>query len=123
LTRNNTKVKTIKKKSFHLLFKVFSNGVYFMPNLKSAKKRTRQNAKRNLHNRVVKAAMKTQIKKFIAMLNEKPAEEVKKELDHTISVLDKVGKRGIIHKNNIARKKSALYKAYNQKLATPAEEK
>ena len=64
--------------------------------------------------------MKTQINKFIAMLNEKPAEEVKKELDHTISVLDKVGKRGIIHKNNIARKKSALYKAYNQKLATPA---
>ncbi|HNZ66924.1 MAG: 30S ribosomal protein S20 [Planctomycetes bacterium] len=93
-----------------------------MPNLKSAKKRTRQNEKKRLHNRTLKSAMRTQVKKFLACMKEDSIEDVKKTLDKTVSVLDKVGKKGILHKNNISRKKSALYKAYNQLVATKAAE-
>ncbi|RYX85621.1 30S ribosomal protein S20 [bacterium] len=70
-----------------------------MPNLASAKKRLRQNAKRQLRNQIAKTRIKTEVKKAIAG-----------EINLAVSVIDRAASKGIIHKNAAARKKSRLAK-------------
>ena len=67
-----------------------------MPNIKSAKKRVRVIEKKTLINMAHKTALKTAIKKF-----EAAAKAGNKKLDQSVN-------RGILHKNNAARKKSQL---------------
>ncbi len=76
-----------------------------MPNLPSAKKRLRQDAKKRFRNQAAKTRIKTEIKKALA-----GTENV------AVSVIDRAAAKGIIHKNNAARKKSRLAK----RLATSA---
>jgi small subunit ribosomal protein S20 len=76
-----------------------------MPNLKSAIKRTRQNEKRRLHNRYYAKTTRTAIKKLKALTSK--AEAIK-QLPEVISMIDKLAKRNIIHKNKAARLKSQL---------------
>lgn len=76
-----------------------------MPNSKSAIKRTRQIEKRRLHNRYYAKTTRTAIKK-LKMLSSK--EEAIKQLPNVISMIDKLAKRHIIHKNKAARLKSQL---------------
>jgi len=70
-----------------------------MPNLASAKKRLRQNAKRQLRNQIAKTRIKTEVKKAIAG-----------DANVAVSVIDRAAAKGIIHKNAAARKKSRLAK-------------
>lgn len=76
-----------------------------MPNLKSAIKRTRQIEKRRLHNRYYAKTTRTFIKK-LKTLNSR--EEAIKLLPSVISMIDKLAKRHVIHKNKAARLKSQL---------------
>lgn len=76
-----------------------------MPNLKSAIKRTRQIEKRRLHNRYYAKTTRTAIKK-LKMLTAK--EEALKQLSEVASMIDKLAKKHIIHKNKAARLKSQL---------------
>lgn len=76
-----------------------------MPNLKSASKRARQSEKRRLHNRYYAKTTRTFIKKLKA-LNSK--EDAQKLLPSVVSMIDKLAKRHIIHKNKAARLKSQL---------------
>ncbi len=71
-----------------------------MPNLRSAKKRLRQNEKKHLRNAVAKTRIKNETKKALAGADSKSA----------FSVIDKAAAKGIIHKNNAARRKSRLAK-------------
>jgi len=82
-----------------------------MPNLKSAKKRARQSEKRRLHNRYYAKTTRTAIKKLKAITNK---EEALKMLPEVISMIDKLAKRNIIHKNKAARLKSKLTIAVNK---------
>ncbi|GIV29655.1 MAG: 30S ribosomal protein S20 [Bacteroidia bacterium] len=82
-----------------------------MPNLKSAIKRTRQIEKRRLHNRYYAKSTRTAIKKFKAITTKA---EALKQLPSVVSMLDKLAKRNIIHKNKAARLKSQLYTFANQ---------
>jgi small subunit ribosomal protein S20 len=70
-----------------------------MPNLASAKKRLRQNAKRQLRNQIAKTRIKTEVKKALVG-----------DTNVAISVIDRAASKGIIHKNAAARKKSRLAK-------------
>lgn len=70
-----------------------------MPNLASAKKRLRQDAKRRLRNQIVKTRVKTEVKKAIAG-----------EENLAVSMIDRAAAKGILHKNAAARKKSRLAK-------------
>lgn len=80
-----------------------------MPNVKSAKKRVKTNKKRELRNKMVKSNMKTTIKKFLNLLKGSTSqEEINTMYNHTIKTIDKAKSKGILHKNNAARKKSAL---------------
>lgn len=82
-----------------------------MANIKSAKKRIRTNARKHLRNTMYRSRAKTMIKKAEqAIYNDAPSEEA---LIQAISTLDKAANKGILHRNNVARRKSRLMKKYN----------
>ena len=89
-----------------------------MANIKSQIKRNRQNEKRRLNNRNVRGAARTAVNQARAAFDE-GAPETKDAILKAISVLDKAAGKGVIHKNNAARRKGRLMK----KLASfvPAE--
>lgn len=85
-----------------------------MPNIKSAKKRllvTEINRKKNAS---AKSQMKTQLKSFAEAVNSGDKAAAKAQLISSVGILDKTASQGIIHKNAAARRKSNLYKVYNQ---------
>lgn len=76
---------------------------------RSVLKRQRQEIKRRLRNKMIISKIKTLMKKTKeAVLNNSP--DVNKILKETIKEIDKAVAKGIIHKNNGARKKSRLMK-------------
>ena len=79
-----------------------------MPNIKSAMKRVKVNQKKNLRNRMIKSAMKTQIKKFDTAVAANQADA--KLLSVTQGAVDKAASKGVIHKNAANRKKARLAK-------------
>lgn len=79
-----------------------------MANHASAIKRARQNVKRRLHNRTLRAAYRTEIKKFVALVSEKKIEEAKAMLPAIHKAIDKASTKGIIKKENASRKKSRM---------------
>ncbi|MGZ3611784.1 MAG: 30S ribosomal protein S20 [Ktedonobacteraceae bacterium] len=84
-----------------------------MPNNAAAQKRMRQEQKRRLHNRSVKSLVKTQITKArTAVALDENAEEAVRA---AVSELDRAAKKGVIHRNNAARRKSRLMKQLNAK--------
>lgn len=82
--------------------------VEFVPNIKSAKKRVKVIAKKTLINQQHKTALKTAIKKFDAAVAEGNAENAKVLFNDAVKKLDQSVNQGILHKNNVARKKSQL---------------
>jgi len=82
-----------------------------MPNNAAAEKRMRQKQKRRLHNRSIKSLVKTQITKARqAIATDAEAEETVRA---AVSELDRAAKKGVIHRNNAARRKSRLMKQLN----------
>lgn len=86
-----------------------------MPHTKSAKKRLRQNEKRRLHNRAIKKAIKTQIKKVLATADEGPLDQLRKEYNLVAKKLDQAAAKRVIHANLAARKKSQLARLVHEK--------
>ena len=79
-----------------------------MPNIKSAIKRVKVTEKKNLRNRMVKSAMKTQLKKFETAVSASEADA--KILSVTQGAVDRAQTKGVIHKNAANRKKARLAK-------------
>lgn len=90
-----------------------------MPHTRSAKKNQRKTEKRRLHNRAVKKALKTQVKRFLAAM-EGTIEELKKEYNLAAKKLDKAAAKRVIHPNLAARKKSQLARKLHDKTTTAA---
>lgn len=78
-----------------------------MPNIKSAKKRVIVNASKAQRNKSASTALKTAIKKANAAI-EANAENKDEFVKAAIKKIDQAQAKGILHKNNAARKKSAL---------------
>ncbi|MDR0947484.1 MAG: 30S ribosomal protein S20 [Ruminococcus sp.] len=83
-----------------------------MANIKSAQKRVKVAAKKNLRNKAVKTALKTTLKKADLALSAK-TETTESTIRVAIKKIDQAAAKGILHKNNAARKKSALQKKLN----------
>lgn len=84
-----------------------------MANIKSAIKRNKQNEKRRIRNRVYRGRARTFVRRAkteIEVGNQQAAESA---MMQAISALDKAAEKGILHKNNAARRKSRLVKQYN----------
>ncbi len=86
----------------------------------SAKKRVRQNAKRNEINRARKSQIKTQIKRFEAALGSGDAKAAAEQYRLVAKKLDKVASTSTMHKKTAARKKSRLAKKLNSLTAKKA---
>ena len=83
-----------------------------MPNIKSAKKRVLVNRTKAARNKSANTALKTAIKKAnVAVENNAADKEV--AVKFAIKKVDQAAAKGLIHKNNAARKKSALAKLIN----------
>ncbi len=80
-----------------------------MANIKSQIKRNRQNESRRLRNRNMRGAARTAVSQARAAL-EANEPETKAAILKAISVLDKAAEKGVIHKNNAARRKGRLMK-------------
>ena len=93
-----------------------------MANIKSSKKDLKRNAKRRAKNTEVKSALKTYVKKVRVASAATPAKPVdsatvQTNLNTAIKALDKAVQRGVIHKNQAARRKSRIAKLANKALA------
>ena len=74
----------------------------------SAIKRIRQNGKRRVRNRSDRTRLRSQIKKFREAVEVSDLEEAQKLLPQTVSLVDVLVKKGIVHKNAGNRYKSRL---------------
>jgi small subunit ribosomal protein S20 len=81
-----------------------------LANKKSAIKRIRQTEKRTERNRWFRGRARTFVKKARTAIEEGGVEEAQAATLAAVSVLDKAAEKGIIHKNNAARRKSRLMK-------------
>ena len=78
-----------------------------MANIKSQIKRNRQNEKRRLRNKSVRSEMKSRSKRAQAA-SEANADDVEELTRLTVQRIDKAAAKGVIHKNQAARRKSRL---------------
>ncbi len=81
-----------------------------MPTHKSAEKRVRQDQKKKLHNKYYAKSMRTAVKK---LRNTTDKEKAKEQLPRVFSMVDKLTKKNIIHKNKASNLKSKLTKHVN----------
>lgn len=84
-----------------------------MPNIKSVVKDVKRSAELRLRNVATKSQIKTLVKKT-RIAAEAKDETAAALMVETISVVDRAAKRGIIHKNAAARRKSRLMKKVNK---------
>jgi len=82
-------------------------------NIKSQIKRNRQNDKKRLRNRVYRGEARIAVKNARTTIEE-GVPESKAALMQAISALDKAAEQGVIHRNNAARRKSRLVKAFSR---------
>lgn len=73
-----------------------------MPNIKSAKKDMRKSRAAAVRNRAQRSALRTAIKKASA------ADATEEQHREAVSLLDRAARKGLIHKNAAARRKSKL---------------
>jgi small subunit ribosomal protein S20 len=79
-----------------------------MPNTKSADRRMRNSARKQLQNRSVKSRLHTLQINYAALLSAGKKDEALKALPLLSSALDKAAKSGVIHRANASRTKSRL---------------
>jgi len=85
-----------------------------MANTKSAIKRIKQSEVRRQRNRKVKTRVKTAIREFYQTLDENDPVKARQAYTLASKVIDIAASRGVIHKNNAARKKSRLARELNR---------
>lgn len=85
----------------------------------SALKAHRQSVKHREHNREFRARLRTALKSIRAAMDAKDVEAAKGQFRDTVSLIDKMAQKGIIHDNAAARYKSRI-QAQLGKLTAPA---
>jgi small subunit ribosomal protein S20 len=79
----------------------------------SAKKRIRQNLKRNSRNRWRKRQAKDAVKDFLEAVHDGDVAKAEETYRQATKTLDKVASTSTLHKNTAARRKSRLAKRLN----------
>lgn len=91
-----------------------------MPNHKSAKKRVKTNKRDELKNKAAKSALRTSIKTALTAIAGTDKEAVVAKLRDTQALLGRTWRRGIIHKNKMARLQSRMALTANRAAAAAA---
>lgn len=79
-----------------------------MSNHKSAAKKARRDAEARLRNRSNRSALKSAVKKFLAVVSTGNKTEAAALLPKTLGVVDRAVRKGVVHKNAANRAKSRL---------------
>lgn len=85
-----------------------------MANHKSALKRIRSSEKRRQRNRVVRGSTRSAVRRARATIAGKDMAVAEVAVHDAVSALDKAAAKGVIHKNNAARRKSRLMRQLNR---------
>jgi small subunit ribosomal protein S20 len=85
-----------------------------LANTKSAIKNVRRAERRRRINQVHRSRARTYLKKARLLIDSGQIEEAEAVAREAMSALDKAAQKGVIHKNNAARRKSRLIKHLNQ---------
>ncbi len=83
----------------------------------SALKAHRQNVKRREHNRQLRTRLRTALRDIRAAIDGGNPNDVKDALRQTISLVDKMASKGMIHRNTAGRYKSRLAARVSKKSA------
>ena len=79
-----------------------------MANTAQAKKRARQNEQQRQHNASLRSTLRTAIKRIAKAIQAGNKDDAKAVYQESISVVDRIADKKIIHKNKAARHKSRL---------------
>jgi small subunit ribosomal protein S20 len=93
-----------------------------LANTRSAKKRIRQNEKRRLRNREILSRTRTHVKHARKVVESGDYTTSQEAVKKAISELDRAASKGVIHKNNAARRKSRLIAHLNKLQVNEATE-
>jgi len=85
-----------------------------LPVIKSAQKQVHVAERRRLRNKSIRSLCKTNITKAERLIFLGELEAARKMVVVAISSLDKAAEKGVIHPNNVARRKSRLMKKLNE---------
>lgn len=81
-----------------------------MANTASAIKRVRSNNRKRVRNKITRTGTRTAVRSAREALGKGAATDARAATLEAISALDKAAEKGVIHKNNAARRKSRLMK-------------
>lgn len=84
-----------------------------VPNLKSSMKDMRVSERRRQRNRPIISATRTYVRRANTAITAGDATVAASAVGDAISALDKAASKGVIHRNNAARRKSRLMAKYN----------
>jgi small subunit ribosomal protein S20 len=79
-----------------------------MANTAQARKRARQNAKQRLHNAALRSQYRTAVKKVRKAVAAGDKAAALSAFQASVSVIDRIADKDIVHKNKAARHKSRL---------------
>jgi small subunit ribosomal protein S20 len=81
-----------------------------LANHKSALKRIRSSKRKQERNRVVRSRTRTYVKKARQIMESGDLEQAREATLAAVRELDKAATKGVLHRNNVARRKSRLMK-------------
>ncbi|MFO8100816.1 MAG: 30S ribosomal protein S20 [Dehalococcoidia bacterium] len=84
-----------------------------MANSLSAKKRVRRNRRRTIRNKALRSRYKTYSARALKAIEGDDFQAAEQAAKQALSILDKTGQKGILHRNNVARRKSRLMRKLN----------
>jgi small subunit ribosomal protein S20 len=91
-----------------------------LANSKSAKKRIRVAERKRERNKPLRTSARTFVKKAELAIASGDPDAAEAATREAASVLDRVANKGVIHKNNAARRKSRLMAKYHAMVVTTA---
>jgi small subunit ribosomal protein S20 len=77
-------------------------------NSRSARKRIRSSERKRIRNRDARSAVRTRVARVRRSLVSGQIEGIQEELTAAVRALDKAAEKGILHRNNAARRKSRI---------------
>jgi small subunit ribosomal protein S20 len=93
-----------------------------MANTKSAIKQIRVSQRRRQRNKPIRSRAKTEVKKARLLIAAGDLDTAQTQVQAAIRALDRAASKGVIHRNNAARRKSRLMKQLNQALVEASVE-
>jgi small subunit ribosomal protein S20 len=88
-----------------------------LANLRSSIKRIRSSRRKAAYNQITRSTARTYVKRARRLIEAGDLEEAQAVVHQAIRSLDRAAQKGVIHRNNAARRKSRLMKLLNQAMS------